>query len=75
MIHLLNVAKACMPATRRSSSPPSVSQWLFRVQDSMLMEDFTVLLKGNQDFFMKTWLLWLQFRETQGYASLLHEAL
>lgn len=69
-IHLLKAAKACIPCLFKASSPPTIGQQIARVNDIMLMCDWTAALRG--DTFQKIWRYWKQFRESQVYPLLLN---
>lgn len=44
--HLINAARACIPALWKQECLSSVALWIRRVEDIKLMEDLTLSLKG-----------------------------
>lgn len=65
LIQMLNAVKTCIPPSWKSWHPPSVSEWLSRVNDIMRMEDLTASLKGTRESFDSTWFYCQQFRESR----------
>lgn len=53
IIHLLNAAKACVPALWKQESPPLISLWLKKIADIHAMEKGITIMQGKEEKFKK----------------------
>lgn len=53
LVHLLNAAKACIPALWKQETPPMISLWITKITDIYDMENITATLQGNEEKFNK----------------------
>ncbi|KAM9326846.1 xaa-Pro aminopeptidase 3 [Gastrophryne carolinensis] len=63
-IHLVNSARACIPARWKSTTPPTVGSWIRRVEDISRMEDLTALLQRTEEKHRLRWMPWFLFMES-----------
>lgn len=66
-IHLINAAKACIPALWKSPDPPSIAAWLARVKETNRMKELTASLHDRLDKYRNTWFHWFKFVDSQDY--------
>lgn len=66
LIHLVNMACACVLSLGKSKSAPTVRQGFQRVAIQM-MENPTLAMKGPHDKYLQTWLYLLDFAMTEDY--------
>ena len=46
---------ACIPLCWKSQHPPTIAQWLRRVDDTGRMEDLTLTSQQRQETYIETW--------------------
>lgn len=61
MRHLLNAAKACIALYWKSQTPPTVANWIQRVEDISRLEDLVLSARHQQEKYDKTWAMWKHF--------------
>lgn len=61
--HLINAARAFILLLWKSPEPPAIKQWLMRVADSKVMENFSLLKKELTKSFHKQWFNWAEFAD------------
>uniref|UniRef100_A0A8C5PT54 Reverse transcriptase domain-containing protein n=1 Tax=Leptobrachium leishanense TaxID=445787 RepID=A0A8C5PT54_9ANUR len=68
-IQLFNVAKSLIPRKWRSTTPPTVWEWIQAVEGVREMEEMFLSMDNKYDKYFVTWYWWLDFRATrsQGY--------
>lgn len=59
--HLLDAAKACVPLTWRSTSPPMIQMWLRKVREINKLEDLVLSARNQQERYSETWSPWNSF--------------
>lgn len=52
--HLVNAARACIPALWKQTTPATMSLWLRKIQAIMRLEDLTASLKDSHSKFSNT---------------------
>lgn len=68
LIHLLNAAKACIPAFWKQVDPPTVGHWLGRIREIQLMESMTQNIRTSPSTHGETWALWFEYESERGEA-------
>ena len=68
--HLLNAAKACIPAMWRQTCPPTRQMWTARVNEIHRMELLTAALNNSEEQTRIRWSPWLQFTSSDEYIQL-----
>lgn len=63
-IHLINAANLCIPTLWRNTSPPTVQDWIRRVDKIAEMENLICQANDNPTKFNTTWASWLHFRQS-----------
>lgn len=63
-IHLIKAASLCIPAIWRSTSPPTIQEWIRRVDKIAEMEKLICQANDNPTKFNTTWACWLNFRQS-----------
>lgn len=66
-IHMVNAANMGIPAKWHYPEPPSVADWLKRIQKNAEMEDLTHQAKDTPSKFGKIWFCGLHFVTTDNY--------
>lgn len=69
--HLLTAAKTLILLHWKTTHPPSVKDWLDRVQYLYRMEEILAMKKENSENFIKIWQPWLLFSYSSEYQTLL----
>lgn len=59
--HLLNAAKACIPLYWKSQTPPTIANWIQRVEDISRLEDLVLSARHQQEKYDKTLAMWKHF--------------
>lgn len=59
--HLLNAAKACISLHWKKQTPPTVADWLRKVDGISKMEDLVLSTQHQQEKYSATWKLLKQF--------------
>lgn len=70
--HLINAAKLCIPTLWKSTNPPTIANWIARVNKIALMEEFVHQAHDSSTKFRNTWACWQQFQTTSEYTRLLY---
>lgn len=70
-LHLINAAKQCAPQHWKNTNPPTLSEWLKRVEKIAEMEDLIHQAKEMPTKFGNTWACWIHFRDSQEYKSMM----
>ncbi|OCT58518.1 hypothetical protein XELAEV_18002081mg [Xenopus laevis] len=65
--HLLNAAKILIPNKWKMVTPPSISEWLKKVNKLAKFEELSARTEKQKQNFRDTWLRWFLFKETDTY--------
>lgn len=60
-LHLVNVARHCIPLKWGSSTPPTLSHWHRYVCQTPDMEELISIARGSPFKFTRTWACWLHY--------------
>ena len=71
ILHLINAARLCIPAKWLQPSPPSVSDWLRRVQHIANMEDLIHQFYDSSEKFHSKWACWSHFTMSREFRILM----
>lgn len=69
--HLLDAAKACIPLTWKTLTPPTIGMWLRKVKEINKLEDLVLSARHQQERYFKTWSLWNVFMASGEGSTLL----
>lgn len=64
-LHLINAANLCIPAHWRHPAPPTLEEWIRRVDRIANMEQLIAQAKDTPTKFQTTWACWLHYRQPQ----------
>lgn len=64
---------ACIPANWKQTSPPSIYEWIQRVNHLSCMEELAANKDGVMEKYRHTWLQWFLFQDTGRYKEFLGE--
>lgn len=70
-LHLLNAAKLCIPVLWKSSTPPTISDWIKRVNKIATMEELVHQAHDSSSTYRNTWACWHNFKTQPEYTQLL----
>ena len=70
LLHLINVAKLCIPIHWKNRTPPSVSEWLRKIEHIADMENLICQTKDTPTKFYDKWACWLNFKVTAEFRRL-----
>lgn len=68
-LHLINAANLCIPALWRNTTPPTVQDWIRRVDRIADMENLISQSTDHPTKFYVTWASWLHYKQTQSRTS------
>lgn len=71
LVHLINAARVCIPTQWRERSPPTIGQWVRRINWTMRMEELSAYQRGKIEKFNQTWATWRAFQSSQEYCTML----
>lgn len=71
--HLLNAAKACIPALWKRETPPLILLWFKKIADIYVMEKGIAITQGKEEKFNLKWKPWSHFVCTREYGCALVE--
>lgn len=69
--HLLNAAKACIPLHWKQQCPPTIAEWLRKVEELNKMEDLILTAQHKREKYSDTWTIWNIFIYSEEGVSLL----
>lgn len=70
-IHMVNAARMCVPMHWRSASPPTMVEWVHRINRIVEMEELIYTSLDKISTFTATWEAWTSFRTSQSYQELI----
>ena len=59
--YLVNAAKACIPSNWKKVQPPSIREWVNRVEEIRRMEELIAISQNRKGKYKKIWDVWGQF--------------
>lgn len=71
VLHLINAAKLCIPIKWSQSSPPTISDWLHKVQHIANMEALIHQSKDSSKSFYNKWACWFNFTKYKEFQLLM----
>uniref|UniRef100_A0A8C5QKS0 Reverse transcriptase domain-containing protein n=1 Tax=Leptobrachium leishanense TaxID=445787 RepID=A0A8C5QKS0_9ANUR len=60
-VHLLNAARALIPRYWKQTSPPTIFDWIDRVEYVRELEELHYTLEQDFDTYFRTWYWWTEF--------------
>lgn len=63
VLHLINAANQCIPVHWRSTSPPTISEWICRVDKTAEMENLIHQSRDKPTKYWEIWACWLHYKE------------
>lgn len=64
VLHLINAANQCIPVHWRSTSPPTITEWIQRVDRTAEMESLKHQSRVQPTKYWETWACWSHFKES-----------
>lgn len=65
VLHLINAANLCIPVHWRSTSPPSIPEWIRIVDRLAEIENLIHQTSDTPSKYRETWACWAHFKESQ----------
>lgn len=68
-MHMVNAARLCIPVKWRSTSPPTIREWLTKIAKIEEMEELIYISQDRIQKFTNIWACWSHFKTTNCYKS------
>lgn len=73
-IHMINAAKLCIPQRWKNTSPPTLRDWLLKIEKISEMEELVHIAQERYTTYMKTWATWILYKTTPEYLQIITNA-
>ena len=67
---MINAARLCVPVHWRATVPPSIKEWVTRIDHLAAIEELIHTAQDRIPDFTSVWSEWFDFRDTADYQAL-----